>query len=156
MHTDVVQALLDAHVGEPASMLAVLHGVHDRLGFIPDDAVPLVAKHLNVSRAEVHGVVSFYRHFRRTPPGRHVVRLCLAEACQAVGSDALADHAKQRLGCGFDETTADGAITLEPVHCLGLCASGPSALVDEDQLQAHLTPERFDALVDVLSVEVVP
>ena len=153
MHTEVVRAVLDEHAHQPGAMLPVLHGIQDRLGYVPDEAVPLVAKRLNVSRAEVHGVITFYHHFRRTPPGRHVVRLCQAEACQAVGSDALAEHAKRRLGCGFHETTADGAITLEPVYCLGLCANGPSALVDEVHVHAHLTPERFDALVHDLSSE---
>lgn len=155
MHTDVVQAVLDEHGDHSDAMLAVLHGIHDQLGYIPDDAVPHIAKRLNLSPAEVHGVIGFYPHFRRTPPGRHVVRLCQAEACQAVGSESLAAHAKARLRCEFGETSADGHVTLEPVYCLGLCASGPSALVDGDQLHAHLTCDRFDALVDVLAAEVV-
>ena len=156
MHSDVVQAVIDAHGDQPADVLRVLHGIHDCLGFVPDEAVPIVAKRLNVSRAEVHGVVSFYRHFRRTPPGRHVVHLCQGEACQSVGAVALAMHAKQRLGCGFDETTADGSISLEQAFCLGLCSTGPAALVDDDHLQARVTPARFDALVEVLTAEGLP
>lgn len=155
MHTDVVLAVLDERGDQPGALLAVLHGVQERLGHISDEAVPVIAKRLNLSRAEVHGVIGFYPDFRRTPPGRHVVRLCQAEACQAVGSEALAAHARSRLRCDFGETTADGHVTLEPVYCLGLCASGPSALVDDDQLHAHLTAERFDALIDVLAAEVV-
>lgn len=156
MHTDVIRAVLDQHADQPGAMLPVLHGIQDRLGYIPDDAVPAVARRLNVSRAEVHGVITFYHHFRRTPPGRHVVQLCQAEACQAVGSEALAEHARKRLGCGFHETTADGCISLEPVYCLGLCATGPTALVDGDQLHDEMTSERFDALVTVLTSEVLP
>jgi formate dehydrogenase subunit gamma len=95
----------------------------------------------------VHGVVTFYHYFRDTPPGRHLVQICRAEACQALGARELEAHAKQVLGIGFHETTADGAITLEPVYCLGNCGCGPSVLIDTDDLQARVTPEKFDALM---------
>lgn len=153
MQTEVTKRVLDHHGHKPGALLVVLHGIQDALGYIPDEVVPLVAQRLHLSRAEVHGVITFYHHFRRKPPGRHIVRLCQAEACQARGAEALADHARRRLGCDFHETTADGAVSLEPVYCLGLCASGPAALVDADTLHAEMTPTRFDALVDVLTAE---
>jgi formate dehydrogenase subunit gamma len=113
---------------------------------VPKDAVPLIAKELNLSVAEVHGVVSFYHYFLQERPGRQVMHLCRAEACQALGSAALEAHAKAKLGIDFHGTTRDGAITLEPVYCLGNCALGPSLMIDH-QLHGRVTAERFDALV---------
>ena len=130
------------HQQRPGALLPILHDIQEALGYVPDDAVPLIAKELNLSRAEVHGVISYYHYFRQTPPGKHVVRVCCAEACQANGSEALAAHAAGRL--------QDGDATLEPVYCLGLCASGPAIQIDETQLHAHVTPEKFDALMDGL------
>ena len=130
----------------PGALLPVLHAVQDALGYVPKDAVPLIAHALNLSRAEVHGVVSFYHYYRTEKPGRHVVQLCRAEACQAVGAAHLEAHAKRTLGVDFHGTTADGAVTLEPVYCLGNCALGPAAMVD-DRLQGRVTPQRFDALI---------
>ncbi len=109
----------------PGALLPVLHAVQEALTFVPKDAVPLIARELNLSIAEVHGVVSFYHYFLQERPGRHVVHLCRAEACQALGSVALEAHAKAQLGVDFHGTTSDGAITLEPVYCLGNCALGP-------------------------------
>jgi len=129
------------------ALLPVLHGIQDALGYIPEDAVPLIAHELNLSRAEVHGVISFYHHFRTQRAGRHVVQICRAEACQALGARALEAHAKKTLGVDFHETTEDGAITLEAVYCLGNCGCGPSVLVDDDELHARMTPDAFDALV---------
>jgi formate dehydrogenase subunit gamma len=131
----------------PGPLLPILHAVQAALGFIPEGAVSLIAHELNVSRAEVHGVVSFYHYFRRHPPGRHVVYICRAEACQARGARAIEAHAKQSLGIDFHGTTGDGAIKLEPVYCLGNCGCGPSVLVDGDELHANVTPHSFDALV---------
>jgi formate dehydrogenase subunit gamma len=108
--------------------------------------VPLVAERLNLSRAEVHGVITYYHHFRQTPTGKVVVQVCRAEACQSVGANQLAEHAVKSLGCDFHETSKDGAVTLEPVYCLGQCASGPSIMVGED-VYARVTPERFDQLM---------
>ncbi|MDE2219374.1 MAG: formate dehydrogenase subunit gamma [Gammaproteobacteria bacterium] len=130
----------------PGPLLPVLHAIQDRLGWVPPRAVPLIAFELNLSRAEVHGVLSFYHYFRQSKPGRHVVYLCRAEACQAVGAGALEAHAKRRLGVDFHGTTADGRYTLEPVYCLGNCACGPSVLIDKE-LHAGVTPARFDELV---------
>src|SRR5690348_14953578 len=142
-----VRAALDANRERPGALLPVLHAVQDSVGYVPDDAVPLIAHDLNLSRAEVHGVISFYHHFRTHAPGRHVVRICRAEACQSLGARALEAHAKKTLGIDFHETTNDGAITLEAVYCLGNCGCGPSVLVDDDALHARVTPEAFDALV---------
>jgi formate dehydrogenase subunit gamma len=129
----------------PGALLPILHEIQEELGYIPTESVPLIAKELNLSRAEVHGVITYYHHFRQTPPGRHVIRVCCAEACQAVGGEALADHARARL---------DGSdLTLEPVYCLGLCAIGPALQIDEAILHARVTPEQFDALMDALEAD---
>ena len=137
--------ILDAHRDQLGALLPVLHEVQEAFGFIPMEAVPAIAGALNLSRAEVHGVISFYHHFRQEAPGRHVVRVCCAEACQAVGAEALAEHAKARL--------AGSDVTLEPVYCLGLCACGPAVQVDETQLHAAMTPAKFDVLVARLESE---
>lgn len=142
-----VLAAIDANRHRPGALLPVLHAVQESVGYVPADAVALIAHELNLSRAEVHGVISFYHHFRTHPPGRHVVRICRAEACQALGARALEAHAKKKLGIDFHETTKDGAITLEAVYCLGNCGCGPSVLVDPDDLHARVTPAAFDALV---------
>jgi len=142
-----VRAALDANRDRPGALLPVLHAIQDAVGYVPEDAVPLIAYDLNLSRAEVHGVISFYHHFRTHAPGRHVVRICRAEACQALGARALEAHAKKSLGIDFSQTTEDGAVTLEAVYCLGNCGCGPSVLVDDDELHARVTPESFDALV---------
>jgi formate dehydrogenase subunit gamma len=130
----------------PGALLPILHAVQEELGFIPKDAVPLIAGELNLSIAEVHGVVSFYHYFRQQRGGRHVVHLCRAEACQALGAVALEAHVKRSLGIDFHGTTADGAISLEAVYCLGNCALGPSMMLDE-QLQGRVSAQRFDALM---------
>ena len=145
-HRKAVRAAIDAHQATPGALLPVLHAVQDALGFVPKDALPLIARGLNLSRAEVHGVLSFYHWFRTEPPGRVVVHLCRAEACQAVGAASLEAHARQALGIDFHETTADGAITLEPVYCLGNCALGPSLLIG-DRLCGRVSNERFDEIV---------
>jgi len=130
------------------SLLPILHAIQERLGWIPPRALPLIAHELNLSRAEVHGVVTFYHYFREVPPGQQVIYLCRAEACQSVGAVALEAHAKRVLGVDFHGTSADGRFTLEPVYCLGNCATGPSLLVGRE-LHSHMTPERFDALIAV-------
>lgn len=127
-------------------LLPILHGVQSALGYVPKDAIPLIASELNLSRAEVHGVVSFYHYFRKKSPGRHVVHICRAEACQSVGAVALEAHAKKSLGIDFHQTTADGAVRLEPVYCLGNCSLGPSIMIDE-RLQGRVSPKRFDELI---------
>jgi len=141
-----VRDAITANRALPGALLPVLHAVQNALGHVPKDAVALIAYELNLSRAEVHGVVTFYHYFREHAPGRHVVQLCRAEACQAVGAVALEAHARRTLGVDFHGTTADGALTLEPVYCLGNCALGPSVMIGE-RLQGRVTPQRFDALV---------
>ena len=142
-----VMRAIDANRDKPGALLPILHAVQDALGYVPPESLALIAKELNLTRAEVHGVVTFYHHFRSTPPGRTVVQICRAEACQALGARALEAHAKNTLGIDFHETTSDGAITLEAVYCLGNCGCGPSLLIGEDEIHARVTPERFDALV---------
>ena len=147
MHSDqVVAELLDRYRDTPGGLLPLLHAIQERLGHIPPDAVPAIASALNLARAEVHGVITFYHDFRSDPRGRHRVQICLAEACQAMGSRSLEAHAKAALGIDFGETTADGAVTLEPVYCLGNCACSPSVRID-DRVHARVNTERFDALV---------
>ena len=116
---------------QPGALLPILHAVQEAIGFVPADAVSLIAQQLNLSRAEVHGVVTFYHYFRTRRGGKHVVHLCRAEACQSVGAAALERHAKRSLGVDFHGTTADGTVTLEPVYCLGNCAWGPALMIDE-------------------------
>lgn len=141
-----VRDAVRAHRDQPGNLLPVLHTLQQVLGHVPKEAIPLIAFELNLSRAEVHGVVSFYHGFRSEKPGRHVLHLCRAEACQAVGAVQLEAHAKRILGIDFHGTTADGALTLEPVYCLGNCALGPSVMVDQT-LCGRVTPQRFDQLV---------
>lgn len=124
------RAVIEAMAGLEGPMLPILHGVQAEFGFVPDESLPVIADALNISRAEAHGVVSFYHDYRRQPAGRHVLKLCQAEACQSVGSERVADMVKAALGIGFHETSADGAVTLEPVYCLGLCACAPAAMLD--------------------------
>jgi len=143
---ETVRRIVEDMKGRPGPLIEVLHSVQAALGYVPPDAVPILAEVLNVSRAEVHGVVTFYHFFRETPPGRHTVSLCRAEACQSMGAEDLADHAKKHLGVDFHETTADGSFSLEPVFCLGNCACSPAAMID-GRLYGRLTPERFDALI---------
>jgi formate dehydrogenase subunit gamma len=135
-----VSAALQRHGDEPGPLLEILHSVQDELGCVPPDAVPLIADGLNLSRAEVHGVISFYHHFRQKPVGHLHVQICRAEACQARGGEQQARFARTRFGVEFGETRADGKVTLDAVYCLGLCACGPAALVNgrpECDLDAH-------------------
>jgi formate dehydrogenase subunit gamma len=143
-------ALIEAHTHRPGGLLPALHAVQGEYGFVGDLAIKLLAEIFNISRAEVYGVVTFYHDFRTTAPlGRHVVKLCRAEACQAVGCNALHADVQKYLGIGWHETTGDGRFTLEPVFCLGLCASGPSAMIDDEPV-AKLTAEKLTALLDTL------
>ena len=131
----------------PGALLPILHALQHEFGYIDRTAVPLIARALNLSRAEVHGVVSFYHDFRDAPAGRHVLRLCRAEACQSMGADALAERARERLRVDWHETTPDGRITLEPVFCLGLCACAPAAILD-NRVVGALDAARLSALID--------
>lgn len=144
--TATVRRIVSELKGRPGPLLEILHAVQKTLGYIPAAAVPLVAEDLNLSRAEVHGVVSFYHYFRHSPPGKRTISLCQAEACQSQGAQALAKHARARLGIDFHGTTPDGRFTLEPIYCLGNCACSPAAMID-GRLHGRVTPERFDALI---------
>jgi formate dehydrogenase subunit gamma len=134
---------------QPGALLLILRRIQDELGWIPQQAVPLIADMLNLSRAEVHGVVTFYHDFRHEPAGRHVIRLCRAESCQAMGAVALARHVKNRLGVDFGQTTADGNITLDGVYCLGNCACSPAVTVDGD-IYGRVDPAMIDSLIESL------
>ena len=144
---DAVLRVVAAHRSRPGPLIEILHGVQAELGFVPAAAVPVIAEELNLSRAEVHGVVTFYHYFRQHSPGRQTLRVCQAESCKSMGADALTEHVKQRLGVDFHETTADGEFTLEPVYCLGNCACSPALMKDED-VCGRVTPQRFDELLE--------
>lgn len=145
-NADRTAEIVAEHRDLEGPLLPILHGIQHAFGCIPEAAVPIVAEALNLSRAEVHGVVTFYHDFRRRRPGRHVLKLCRAEACQAAGGEALAERAAARLGVAMGETAADGSVTLEPVYCLGLCAVAPSAMLD-GRLAGRLDETRIDALL---------
>jgi formate dehydrogenase subunit gamma len=144
--TAIVQDILTAHAGMEGPLLPILHAVQAEFGHVPQDTLPIIAKSLNLSRAEVHGVMSFYHDFREEPAGRHVVKLCRAEACQSMGADRVAAHAKAALGVDWHGTSLDGAVTLEPIFCLGLCACAPAAMVD-GKLVGRVDEARLDALI---------
>lgn len=123
-------AVIADHAHLEGPLLPILHGIQDEFGYVPQDALPVIAEALNLSRAEVHGVATFYHDYRSAPAGRHVLKLCQAEACQSMGSDRVAAQIKAALGVRFGETAGDGSVTLEAVYCLGLCACAPSAMLD--------------------------
>lgn len=141
-----VKGIVEGLRHKPGALLPILHAIQDALGYVPPESVPLIARELNLSRAEVHGVITFYHYFRDTPPGRHTLHICRAEACQAMGSDALEAHVKQTLGIGYHENTSDGKFSLEPVYCLGNCACSPSVMVGTE-VYGRVSPERFDEII---------
>lgn len=141
-----VAAAVQKFAGEPGPLLEILHAVQDELGCVPPEAVEPIASALNLSRAEVHGVISFYHHFREKAPGRYVVQVCRAEACQSMNSRALEECVRSTFRLDFGQTSADGRVTLEPVYCLGNCACAPSMMVN-GELHGRVTPERFGELV---------
>jgi formate dehydrogenase subunit gamma len=142
--------IIDTHRTIEGPALVILQALQREFGFISDEAVVLVADVLNLTRAEIHGIVTFYHDLRREPAGRHVLKLCRAEACQSLGGERLAAHGQSRLGVAWGETTADGRVTLEPVFCLGLCASGPAAMLDGRPV-GRLDETRLDRLLDEVS-----
>jgi formate dehydrogenase subunit gamma len=141
-----IRRLAEAHAAEEGALLPILHAIQDHYGYVSDEAVGIVANVLNLSRAEVHGVVTFYHLFRTAPPGRQTLYLCRAEACQSMGARALESYAKRKLAIDFHETTADGRFSLEPVYCLGNCACSPAVMVDET-VYGRVTPERLDEIL---------
>ncbi len=141
-----VLQILDEHQSMPGSLLPILHAIQDTLGYIPPAAVADIASALHLSKAEVHGVITFYHYFRETPPGKHTIRICRAESCQSMNSKGLEKHAKAKLNIDYHETTADGQFSLEPVYCMGNCACSPSIAID-DEVYGRVTPEKFDQLL---------
>lgn len=145
----VVELIVAKLKSKPGALLPILHDIQGQLGFIPKEAIPIIAKGLNLSRAEVHGVVSFYHHFSDKPRGRHIVEICRAESCQAMGGRSLEAFAKQKLGLDWYQTSADGEITLEPVYCLGNCACSPSLRIGK-KIMGRVDQQGFTELVDEL------
>lgn len=142
----IVGRLADRFATQRGALLPLLHAIQEEVGWVPEPAIPLVARALNLSRAEVHGVLTFYHDFRREPAGRHVVKLCLAEACKARGVGAIEQSLSDRLGVGIDETREDGRVSFKAIYCLGLCATGPNALVD-DKPVSSLDAAKIDRIV---------
>jgi formate dehydrogenase subunit gamma len=149
-----VAPLIARYAEVPGGLLPLLHAVQDLLGHVPDAVVPLIARGLNLSRADVHGVITYYHEFRTTPPAPHVLQLCQAEACQACGSQALMDQARMQLGCDAQGVSADGQVQVAPVYCLGLCASAPSMRLD-GKLRARVTQGGLERLLAVLDPQEV-
>ena len=141
-----IKAICAAHGDRPDELLEILHAVQHLHGFVAEAALPVIANALNLSRAEVHGVVTFYHDFRREPAGRHVVKICRAEACQAMGTDALCAHAEKKLGTQMGETSPEGYVTLEAAYCLGNCALAPAVMID-GELRGRVDAARFDELI---------
>lgn len=149
----IVSEIISSLKDKPGPLLPILHGIQDAIGYIPSDYVPDIAKALSLSRAEVHGVISFYHYFRTTPPGQTTIQLCRAESCQAMGSEQVEAHVKNKLGINFHETTADGKYSLEPVYCLGNCACSPAMLVD-NALFGRVSSDNFDTILAELEKSV--
>jgi len=144
---DRALAIIEEHRTLDGAALPILHALQKEFGFVPADALPLIAQALNLSRAEIHGIVTFYHDFRDRPAGRHVLKLCRAEACQSRGADDLAAHAKARLHLDWGDTAPNGSVTIEPVFCLGLCATAPAAMLD-GRVAGRLDKTRLDGLID--------
>lgn len=142
---DRIEAIVDEFSNLEGPLLPILHAVQEELGCVPREALPVIAGKLNLSRSEVHGVMSFYHDFREQPAGRHSVKICRAEACQSMGGDRIAEHAKGRFMVDFGETAPDGSVTLEAVYCLGLCACAPAAMVD-GKVVGRIDEARIDAI----------
>ena len=145
-HDAQIRELAQARAAEPGALLPILHAIQDLIGYVPETAVAVVAEVLNLSRADVHGVVTFYHFFRTKAPGKQTLYVCRAEACQSMGSRALENYARKKLGVDFHETTADGRFSLEPVYCLGNCACSPAVMVDET-VYGRVTPQRLDEIL---------
>lgn len=141
-----IRAIIDAHLALEGPLLPILHGLQKAFDHVPQAAINVIADALNISAAEVHGVKSFYHDFKDVPSGHHVIKICRAEACQAVGANALADTTLAKLGIAWHGTTANGAVTIEPVYCLGLCACGPAVMID-DKVVGRVDAERMDQII---------
>lgn len=137
---------IQAHINVPGALMPLLHAIQDDLGYVPESSYSNIAKALNLSVAEIHGVVTFYHHFRTHAPGKHILQICRAESCQAMGSEALETYVKKTLGVDYHQTTSDGAITLEPIYCLGNCACSPAASID-DQVCGRVDIDRVNEII---------
>ncbi|MBS3804532.1 MAG: formate dehydrogenase subunit gamma [Oleiphilaceae bacterium] len=146
----LVKQEIDALKDKPGAMLPILHAIQDRFGYIPEATVPIIAEAMRQTRAEVHGIISFYHHFRTHPVGAHVIHICRAEACQSMGSRQLESHIKSRLGADYHQTSRDNEFTVEPVYCLGNCACAPSIRIGDD-IHGRMSPDKFDRLADRLT-----
>jgi formate dehydrogenase subunit gamma len=143
---DEIARIIDAHTYLEGPLLPMLHALQEAFGYIPEQAHAPICDALNITRAELHGVITFYHDFREKPAGRHVLKICRAEACQSVGGAAMADALLAKLGLAWHGTTANGAVTIEPVYCLGLCACAPAAMVD-DRVVGRVDAARLDKLL---------
>lgn len=142
-----ITQIISRHQSMKGALLPLLHAIQDEMGYIPPDAVGEIAKSQNLSRAEVHGVITYYHFFRQEPAGKHIVQVCRAEACQACGADELMDFAEKILGCKSHETTKNGQVTLEPVYCLGMCASSPAVQVG-DHIHARMNADKLKKILE--------
>ena len=149
---EIVDTAVSEHQGKLGALMPVLHSIQEKLGFIPTESVPMIGRQMNLSRAEIQGVIGFYHDFKTEPGGEHTIHLCRAEACQAMGAKDLEIHVKQRLGIDYGETTSDGLFSLEPVYCLGNCACSPSVRINDD-IHARVSASKFDLLVETLESE---
>lgn len=143
----IATEIINQHGARPEMLVQILHGFLARYSYISEEAIRQIAKELNLSRAEVHGVVSFYHDFRTTPPGKHIMKICQAESCQAMGSRELTAHAEEKLGTMLSSTTSDGQVTLEPVYCLGNCACSPAVMIDQ-KVYGRVDAGKLDALIE--------
>jgi formate dehydrogenase subunit gamma len=143
----IASELIQQFGARPEMLVQVLHAFVKRYGFISEEAIRQIAAELNLSRADVHGVVSFYHDFRTEAPGEHILKICQAESCQAMGSRELTSHAESKLGVAMHGTTSDGNVTLEPVYCLGNCACSPAVMVD-DKVYGRVDTEKLDGLIN--------
>jgi formate dehydrogenase subunit gamma len=141
-----IEAITASLKDKPGALLPILHAIQNALGYIPSESVPEISRALNLSRAEVHGVISFYHYFRDSKPGKHTIHLCRAESCQSKGGKQLENHVKARLGIDFHETTSDGKFTLEPVYCLGNCACSPAMQIGEE-IYGRVSADSFEAAI---------
>ncbi|HCT99131.1 MAG TPA: formate dehydrogenase subunit gamma [Methylococcaceae bacterium] len=148
-----IQAILTELKDKKGALLPILHAVQNALSYIPPESIPEIAQALNLSRAEVHGVISFYHYFRDTPAGKHTVRVCRAESCLAMDGRALETHVKETLGVEYHETTPDGLFSLEAVYCLGNCACSPAVQIDND-VHGRVSPQGFDEIIAELGASV--
>jgi formate dehydrogenase subunit gamma len=147
MSSAVISRICSDLKSKPGALLPILHAIQEELGYVPESAVPIIASELNLTRAEIHGVVTFYHDFRSHPAGKHIVKICQAESCQAVGGGALTDHARKRLDIDFHQTTSDRSCSLEPVYCLGNCALSPNVMVDSEVF-GRVSQQRFDEILE--------